>query len=207
MGQGALSKPVVQWWLSLNSSTSGLHVREFGCGACCGVTSRLVFLWVYWVLAGACQRHGVGVFYCAIHHHHPHRPVGMKTRTTPPCTPAHRGRAPAAGNLLAGRCSRPDTGGGERRSRPRSIGGQRSACRHGKLGSKYPNIRTGARRRACRQAACRSPRGVCGRGNRAVSERPPSLRMNRRTIAASPQYAGMCMPFISTPPLTEAASR
>jgi len=32
----------------------------------------LVFILVLWVLAGACQRHGVGVFFqkSEIHHHH-----------------------------------------------------------------------------------------------------------------------------------------
>ena len=28
MGQGALSKPVVQWWLSLNSSSGGANVHD-----------------------------------------------------------------------------------------------------------------------------------------------------------------------------------
>ena len=30
MGQGALSKPVVQWWLSLNSSTGAWYVPTVG---------------------------------------------------------------------------------------------------------------------------------------------------------------------------------
>ena len=35
MGQGALSKPVVQWWLSLNSSKSGLEARTRGRNRAC----------------------------------------------------------------------------------------------------------------------------------------------------------------------------
>ena len=71
MGQGALSKPVVQWWLSLNSSIAR---QPSGCEPRAGRPppsalhralrrmAGLVFLLVFWVLAGACQRHGVGGF-------------------------------------------------------------------------------------------------------------------------------------------------